>query len=99
MTGSDSETERKRQEKAVKKTEKAERKKTSKPSSSRSTGGGGGGSKKKKLTKLPGQPKKPMGAYFLWLQAEGREKIKVRFNTFIASIKCIKIYENINSKY
>jgi len=76
LTGSDSETERKRQEKAVKKTEKAERKKTSKPSSSRSTGGGGGGSKKKKLTKLPGQPKKPMGAYFLWLQAEGREKIK-----------------------
>jgi len=74
LSGSDSETERKRQEKAVKKTEKAERKKTSKPSSSRSSGGGG--SKKKKLTKLPGQPKKPMGAYFLWLQAEGREKIK-----------------------
>jgi len=71
--GSGSENERKRAEKAERKAKRQERKKTSKPSSS---GGGGGGGKKKKLTKLPGQPKKPMGAYFMWLQEEGREKIK-----------------------
>ena len=34
-------------------------------------------SKKKKKTKLPGQPKKPMSAYFMWLNEEGRESIKV----------------------
>jgi len=32
--------------------------------------------KKKKKTKLPGQPKKPMCAYFIWLNEEGREMIK-----------------------
>merc|ERR1711909_72438 len=32
--------------------------------------------KPKKKTKLPGQPKKPMSAYFLWLNEEGRELIK-----------------------
>merc|ERR1719458_1139015 len=26
--------------------------------------------------KLPGQPKRPMSAYFLWLNSEGRDKIK-----------------------
>ena len=31
----------------------------------------------KKKTKLPGQPKRPMSAYFLWLNSEGRDKIKV----------------------
>merc|ERR1712025_994939 len=32
--------------------------------------------KAKKKTKLPGQPKRPMSAYFLWLNSEGRDKIK-----------------------
>jgi structure-specific recognition protein 1 len=72
LSGSDSETERKRQAKVEKSKQKAERKKTSKPS----TGGDGTRTKKKKLTKLPGQPKKPMSAYFMWMMAEGREKIK-----------------------
>merc|ERR1711983_199177 len=69
--GSGSENERKRAEKAERKAKRQERKKTSKPSSS-----GGGGGKKKKLTKLPGQPKKPMSAYFMWMNEEGRDKIK-----------------------
>ena len=25
---------------------------------------------------MPGQPKRPQGAYFIWLNSEGREKIK-----------------------
>ena len=33
-------------------------------------------SKPKKKRKLPGQPKKPMTAYFQWLNAEGRDDIK-----------------------
>ena len=52
------------QEKAEKKAQKAARKKSSAPSSRQS--------KPKKKTKLPGQPKKPMSAYFLWLNEEGR---------------------------
>merc|ERR1712038_1253480 len=32
--------------------------------------------KARKKTKLPGQPKRPMSAYFLWLNSEGRDKIK-----------------------
>jgi len=75
LTGSDSETERKRTERAEKAKKKAERKATSKPSS----GGGERRDKKKKLTKLPGQPKKPMSGYFMWLQAAGREKINAEF--------------------
>merc|ERR1719180_190091 len=63
----------KKKAKAEKKSKKAARKATSAPS--RRKGGEGGGRKKKK-TKLPGQPKKPQGAYFLWLNSEGREKIK-----------------------
>merc|ERR1712113_1094109 len=35
-----------------------------------------GEGKAKKKTKLPGQPKRPMSAYFLWLNSEGRDKIK-----------------------
>ena len=31
----------------------------------------------KKQTKLPGQPKWLISAYFLWLNSEGRDKIKV----------------------
>merc|ERR1712034_207202 len=57
-----------RKEKAEKKAAKAARKKSSAPSERRS--------KPKKKTKLPGQPKKPMSAYFLWLNEEGRELIK-----------------------
>merc|ERR1712096_424662 len=49
--------------------EKAKRKSKSAPSE-------GVARKKKKKTKLPGQPKKPMSAYFLWLNEEGRELIK-----------------------
>merc|ERR1711962_158079 len=69
FSGSEGEQERKR-------AEKAERKKTSKPSEKRSRQAQSGGGKKKKKTKLPGQPKKPMSSYFLWLQEEGRSKIK-----------------------
>merc|ERR1712080_273773 len=53
------------------KPKKAERKKTSAPREKKE-----GGERRKKKTKLPGQPKKPMSAYFLWLNGEGREKIK-----------------------
>ena len=56
------------QEKAERKAEKAKRKRTSAPSER--------SSKPKKKTKLPGMPKKPMTAYFLWLNEEGREGIK-----------------------
>ena len=38
-----------------------------------------GEGKAKKKTKLTGQPKRPMSAYFLWLNSEGRDKIKVFF--------------------
>jgi len=76
FSGSEGEQERKRAEKEAKKIEKAERKKTSKPSKKRSEQAKSGGGKKKKKTKLPGQPKKPMSSYFLWLQEEGRSKIK-----------------------
>jgi len=65
--------EEKKKEKAEKKSKKAARKATSAPSRKK---GGEGGVRKKKKTKLPGQPKKPQGAYFLWLNSEGREKIK-----------------------
>lgn len=68
--GSEGEKEKKREEKAAKKAAKKERKSTSKPSKS------SGGSRTKKMTKLPGQPKRPMSAYFMWLNEEGREKIK-----------------------
>ena len=47
------------------------RKKTSAPRKEKGEG------KAKKKTKLPGQPKRPMSAYFLWLNSEGRGKIKV----------------------
>ena len=56
------------QEKAERKAEKAKRKRTSAPTER--------SSKSKKKTKLPGMPKKPMTAYFLWLNEEGREEIK-----------------------
>merc|ERR1711934_728882 len=68
---SGSEKEAKIAAKAEKKAKKAERKKTSAPREKKE-----GGERKKKKTKLPGQPKKPMSAYFLWLNGEGREKIK-----------------------
>jgi len=68
-SGSEGEKEKRREEKAKKKAEKAKRKSKSAPSE-------GVARKKKKKTKLPGQPKKPMTAYFLWLNEEGREAIK-----------------------
>merc|ERR1719348_2722581 len=55
-------------EKQKRREEKAARKKSSAPSER--------SGKTKKKTKLPGQPKKPMTAYFLWMQEEGRESIK-----------------------
>ena len=64
-SGSEGEKEKRREEKAKKKAEKAKRKSKSAPSE-------GVARKKKKKTKLPGQPKKPMTAYFLWLNEEGR---------------------------
>merc|ERR1719499_2677134 len=67
-SGSEGEKEKRRQEKAKRKAEKAARKKSSAPSER--------SGKTKKKTKLPGQPKKPMTAYFLWMQEEGRESIK-----------------------
>ena len=71
--GSGSEAEEKKRVKAEKRKEKVARKKTSAPRKERGEG------KAKKKTKLPGQPKRPMSAYFLWLNSEGREKIKVFF--------------------
>jgi len=67
-SGSEGEKEKKRELKLAKKAKKAERKKSSAPTERRS--------KPKKKTKLPGQPKKPMSGYFLWLNEEGREMIK-----------------------
>lgn len=67
-SGSEGEKSKRRKEKADKKAAKAERKKSSAPTERRS--------KPKKKTKLPGQPKKPMSGYFLWLNEEGRELIK-----------------------
>jgi len=63
-SGSEGEKSKRRKEKAEKKAAKAARKKSSAPSNRQS--------KPKKKTKLPGQPKKPMSAYFLWLNEEGR---------------------------
>jgi len=72
FSGSEGEQAAKKKEKAARKAERVERKKTSKPSGEKTT-------KKKKKTKLPGQPKKPMSAYFMWLNAEGRERVKVSY--------------------
>jgi len=73
VSGSGSEAEAKKKDKAEakakKKADKAERKKTSAPREKTER-------RQKKKTKLPGQPKRPMAAYFLWLQEEGRDKIK-----------------------
>ena len=55
----------------AKREQKAARKKTSAPRKEK-----GQGTAKKK-TKLPGQPKRLISAYFLWLNSEGRDKIKV----------------------
>ena len=72
--GSGSEAEEKKRVKAEKREQKAARKKTSAPRKEKGEG------KAKKKTKLPGQPKRPMSAYFLWLNSEGRDKIKVYFS-------------------
>merc|ERR1712079_657765 len=71
VSGSGSDADRKREEKKKKK-EEAKAKKAKRKES-------GGGEKKprtqktKKMTKLPGQPKKNMSAYFLWMQANRAE--------------------------
>ena len=68
----DSEAEKRREERKTKKEEKAKR--AAKRSASKS-GGGEKKERKSKKTKLPGQPKRPMSAYFLWMN-ESREQIK-----------------------
>ena len=57
--------------KAEKREQKAARKKTSAPRKEKGQGTA------KKMTKLPGQPKTMISVYFLWLNSEGRDKIKV----------------------
>ena len=66
----DSDAEKRREERKQKKAEKAKR------AAKRASGGGPKKERKKKSkTKLPGQPKRPMSAYFLWMN-ENREQIK-----------------------
>ena len=67
----DSDAEKRREERKKKKEDKAKRaaKRASK------SGGEKKERKKKSKTKLPGQPKRPMSAYFLWMN-ENREQIK-----------------------
>lgn len=67
-SGSEGEKQKRREAKAARKAEKKQRKSKSAPSEK--------SGKTKKKTKLPGQPKKPMTAYFLWMNEEGREAIK-----------------------
>ena len=55
----------------AKREHKAARKKTSAPRKEKGQGTA------KKMTKLPGQPKTMISAYFLRLNCEGRDKIKV----------------------
>ena len=74
FSGSEGEQAAKKKEKAARKAARIERKKTSKPTERSTTTT----KRKKKKTKLPGQPKKPMSAYFMWLNSEGRERVKVR---------------------
>ena len=64
----------KKRVKAEKREQKSAKKNTSAPRKEKGEG------KAKKKTKLPGQPKRPMSAYFLWLNSEGRDKIKVDFS-------------------
>ena len=66
-----SEAEVKKRVKAEKREQKAARKKTSAPRKEK------GERKAKKKTKLSRQLKRPLSAYFLWLNSEGRDKIKV----------------------
>ena len=68
--GSDSEAEKKKRVKAEKWEQEATRKKTSAPRKEKGEG------KAKKKSKLPEQRKRAMSAFFLWLNSEGRYKIK-----------------------
>ena len=79
--GFGSDVEAKKRLKAEKREQKAARKKTSAPRKEK-----GQGTAKKK-TKLPGQPKRTISTYFLWLNSEGRDKIKV-----YSSVHHIHIY-------
>jgi len=97
-SGSEGEKEKKRQAKAERKAAKAKRKKSSAPSER--------SSKPKKKSKLPGQPKKPMTAYFLWMNEEGREEIKKKHPDWgitevskAAGEKWRSLDEDIKNKY
>jgi len=65
-----SEEEAKNRVKAEMREQKAARKKISAPRKEKGEG------KAKKKTKLRGQPKRSMSAFFMWLNSEGRDKIK-----------------------
>ena len=67
--------------KAEKREQKAARKKTSAPRKVK-----GEGTAKKK-TKLPGQSKRLISAHFLWLNSEGRDKIKVYSSAHYIHVK------------
>jgi structure-specific recognition protein 1 len=62
--------EKRREERKKKNTERVEKR-----TKRASTGGGERKERKTKRTKLPGQPKRPMSGYFLWMNAS-REQIK-----------------------
>ena len=66
-----SEAKEKKRVKAEKREQKAARKRTSAPRKEK------GERTAKKKTKLPGQTNRPISAYFLWLNSEGRDKTKV----------------------
>ncbi len=70
-----SDAERRRAARQKKRTERAAEKASKAKKKSSSSGGGGSKKTKKVKVKLPGQPKRGMSAYFLWMN-ENREKIK-----------------------
>lgn len=73
VSGSGSDAERKKEEKRKRKAEKKAA--SERRAAKRAEGGGEKKSKAKKKTKLPGEPKKNMSAYFIWMQSE-RENIQ-----------------------
>ena len=76
-----SEEEAKNRVKAEMREQKAARKKISAPRKEKGEG------KAKKKTKLPGQPKRSMSAFFMWLNSEGRDKIKVYSSAHYIHVK------------
>jgi len=86
VSGSGSEVERKKEEKRKR---KAEKKAASEKRAAKRAAGGGGGEKRsrsKKKTKLPGEPKKAMSSYMLWMQANREEISKSNPGAGIAEI-------------